>query len=97
MADAKSKILVIVEGQKTDYKLMERLLDVYGISASHEIVSYNTNIYTLYNEMFRDGDPSSVDLLQILKEHEKDPQKKELFKEVVTYPKFILNPLYHCL
>ena len=52
MADAKSKILVIVEGQKTDYKLMEHLLDVYGISASHEIVSYNTNIYTLYNEMF---------------------------------------------
>lgn len=81
MADAKSKILVIVKGQKTDYKLMEHLLDVYGISASHEIVSYNTNIYTLYNEMFRDGDPSSVDLLQILKEHEKDPQKKELFNQ----------------
>lgn len=81
MAEGKSKILVLVEGEKTDYRLMGHLLEVYGISDSHEIVSYNTNIYVLYNEMFRDGDPSSMDILQILKEHERDIEKKKLFDE----------------
>ena len=31
--------------------------------------------------MFRDGDPSSIDLLQNLKEHEKDDKKKVLFDQ----------------
>ncbi|MBQ3008628.1 MAG: hypothetical protein IJN77_07530 [Oscillospiraceae bacterium] len=79
MVSEKSKILVLVEGEKTDYKLMDRLLQMYGIGKSHEIVSYNTNIYTLYNQMFRDGDPESVDILQILKEHESDETKKKIF------------------
>lgn len=79
MDNEKSKILVLVEGEKTDHKLMEHLLKMYGIDESHEIVSYNTNIYTLYNEMFLDGDPASVDILQNLKEHERDPEKKKLF------------------
>jgi hypothetical protein len=79
MVPEKSKILVLVEGQKTDYKLMQHLLRIYGIGESHEIVSYNTNIYTLYQEMFSDGDPASIDILQNLKEHEKDPDKKKLF------------------
>lgn len=78
---AKSKILVLVEGQKTDPKLMKHLLDTYGISQSHEIVSYNTNIYTLYNEMFRDGDPDSMDILQILKEREKDESVRTLLNQ----------------
>lgn len=81
MADEKSKILVLVEGQKTDYQLMKRLLQFYGISDSHKIVSYNTNIYVLYNEMFRDGDPASMDILQTLKEHERDPEKRKVFDE----------------
>lgn len=79
MDKEKSKILVLVEGDKTDYRLMEHLLDVYRISDSHSIVSYHTNIYTLYNEMFRDGDPESNDILQILKEHERDPEIRKLF------------------
>lgn len=79
MANEKVKILVLVEGEKTDYRLMDHLLRIYGISESHEIVSYNTNIYTLYNEVFRDNDPESMDILQILKEHEHDEEKKKLF------------------
>ena len=81
MDNAKSKILVLVEGQKTDPKLMKHLLEVYGIDQSHEIVSYNTNIYTLYNEMFQDGDPDSLDILQILKEHEKDDTIRKLLNQ----------------
>ena len=52
MSDGKSKILVLVEGAKTDVKLMQKLFEVYGISERYEILSYNTNIYTLYREMF---------------------------------------------
>lgn len=37
------KILILVEGEKTDYRLMSRLLELYGIAKNHEIISYNTN------------------------------------------------------
>lgn len=81
MAESKSKILVLVEGAKTDVRLMEHLLNIYGISENHTIVSYYTNIYALYNEMFRDNDPDEIDLRQLLKEHEQDPEKKLIFDE----------------
>ena len=42
MSDGKSKILVLVEGAKTDVKLMQKLFEVYGISERYEILSYNT-------------------------------------------------------
>ena len=81
MAEEKRRILVLVEGVKIDVALMERLLTVYQIDAKYEIVSYCTNIYTLYGEMFEDNDPSDMDLLQLLKSHEQDPVKKELFDD----------------
>lgn len=81
MDNQKTKILILVEGAKTDVRLMERLLELYGISSSHRIVSYNTNIYVLYNRMFRDGHPEDIDLLQLLKEQETDPERKEIFNE----------------
>lgn len=81
MDNHKSKILIIVEGEKTDYHLMTHLLDMYGISQNHEIVSYHTNIYVLYNEMFRDQDPASKDTLQCLKAHEKNPEYRRLLNQ----------------
>ncbi|WP_065077345.1 hypothetical protein [Clostridium ragsdalei] len=51
----KKNILVLVEGAKTDVKVMEKLFNIYQIDAKYKIVSYCTNIYTLYQEMFRDG------------------------------------------
>ena len=77
----KPKILMLVEGAKMEIKLMEHLLSVYGISQSHQIVSYNTSIYDLYAHMFVDTDPDDVDLLQLLKERETDPAKKKLFDD----------------
>src|SRR5690606_34418543 len=74
-------ILVLVEGAKTDLRLMEHLFHLYGIDDKHQVVSYNTNIYTLYNKMFKDGNPADVDILQLLKENESDPQKKEIFNK----------------
>ena len=84
MSKKTPKILMIVEGAKTDVKLMTHLLDIYGISQNHEIVSYNTNIYTLYREMFADDDPDSMDILQILKAKENDYIKKRIFDEIYS-------------
>lgn len=81
MAKSKSKILVLVEGAKTDVRLMDHLLNIYGIGENHTIVSYCTNIYSLYNEMFRDNDPDDIDLCQLLKERESDSEKKLIFDE----------------
>jgi hypothetical protein len=52
MAEEKRKILILVEGAKTDAALMKRLLSIYKIDIKYEIVSYCTNIYTFYHEMF---------------------------------------------
>jgi|GEM_PF-5118072 len=76
MTDRKAKILILVEGQKTDLRLMQFLLDMYGISERHEIVSYNTNLYVLYNALFESGDSEALDLLQVLKERENDPERR---------------------
>ena len=81
MAEKKRKILVLVEGAKTDVALMERLFSIYQIDFKYEIVSYCTNIYTLYKEMFEDNDPDDMDLLQLLKSREPDLVKKTLFDE----------------
>ena len=75
------KILVLVEGEKTDIKIMNHLLCVYGTRDHHQIVSYQTNIYDLYKKMFVNDDPDSLDLLQVLKENEKDESIKKIFDE----------------
>jgi hypothetical protein len=79
MSESKRKRLVLVEGARTDARLMEKLLAIYNIDVKYGIVSYGTNIYTLYGEMFTENDPSMVDLLQILKAREIDPDKKAIF------------------
>ncbi len=81
MNESKRKILVLVEGARTDARLMHHLMQIYNIDSKYQIVSYNTNIYTLYNAMFSEGDPASMDILQILKEREKNPQQKKLFED----------------
>lgn len=80
----KKKILLLVEGAKTDVRLMEHLLEIYQIDVKHEIVSYNTNIYTLYKEMFEQNNPEDIDILQILKERENNQEKKKIFDEKYT-------------
>jgi len=79
MYDAKRKILALVEGEKTDSVLMERLLNIYNIDARYEIIAYRTNVYTLYKEMFEENDPGVFSLLQVLKEREPDEAKKAIF------------------
>ena len=78
---SKRKILILVEGAKTDFRLVKHLLDVYELDEQYEIVSYNTNIYALYNTMFKNVDPAEISLLEHLREHEPNPVKKQIFNE----------------
>jgi hypothetical protein len=85
----RADILVIVEGGKTDIRLMERLLMLYGIDSKHQIVSYNTNIYALYNAVFKEvDDPYSIDLLLHLRSREPDTTKKLLLSQ--SYAEILL-------
>jgi len=81
MDNERGKILILVEGEKIDVRLMKHLLNIYGLSKKHRVVSYKTNIYALYNSMFRDKRPEDIDLLQLLKERESDVEAKSLFDE----------------
>ena len=77
----KSKILLCVEGEKTDYKLMKYLFEILQFNISYEIVSYNTNIWVLYDDMFSNGHPEDYDLLGVLRERENNPEKKKRLLE----------------
>jgi len=86
MGDGKKKILVLVEGEKRDVEVMETLFKMYEeIDAKYEIVSYRTNIYVLYGELFSETvEPVDLDLLQVLKTREHDPNKRRLFDDKYT-------------
>lgn len=84
MSRDKRKILLLVEGAKTDVRLMQHLIKMYEIDVKHEIVSYNTNIYTLYSEMFVKNSPEDMDILQVLKNREDDNEKKKIFNDRYT-------------
>ena len=79
MNSEKAKILVLVEGEKTDVQLFEHLLSIYEIDKKHQVFSYKTNIYVLYDQMFQNDNPDEVDIQQLLKERESDPERKKIF------------------
>lgn len=49
---SRKQVLLIVEGEKQEIKLFHALFECYGLDIGYEIVSYNTNIYELYERMF---------------------------------------------
>ncbi len=56
----KKKVLVLVEGEKPDIKIMETLFHIYKIDTHYQLISYGTNIYVLYKEMFKDGNEEVI-------------------------------------
>ncbi len=73
-------VLMIVEGEKADYRLMEHLLRLF-FEEKFYIVPYKTNIYALY-DMFQMNDVNDFDALdtvQVLKSVQADEKiRKEL-------------------
>lgn len=82
----RKKILLLVEGAKTDGRIMTKLFQLYDFDAKYEIIPYRTNIYVLYQEMFGDDneDYENLDILQVLKAREKDFERKKIFDERYT-------------
>ena len=79
MADDSMKILVCVEGGRTEITLINHLFLIYGLNDQYEIVSYKTNIFVLYQQMFENKNPEDMDLLMVLRENEVDPEVKKQF------------------
>lgn len=73
MVNKKQKILLIVEGSKQEVRLFKHLFKEYNLALNYEIFPYRTNIYELYERMFKGNEDSldTLDLIQILKS--KDP------------------------
>lgn len=84
MDEKTRKILLLVEGAKTDVAIMKHLLSIYQLDIHYEIVSYNTNIYTLYHEMFEENEPEDIDFLQMLKSREVDLEKQRIFDDIYS-------------
>lgn len=76
--DKNAKILFIVEGAKTDKRLMQEILAIYNITNDHEVYSYNTNLHHLYRVLSQYDEWNDIDLLNALKEHERDKDRKEI-------------------
>ncbi len=69
-----NNILLIVEGEKDEAKLFQKLFDKFlPNSVSYNIYSYKTNIYQLYIELRKD---KFLDLLPILKNNKRNNSKE---------------------
>lgn len=76
-----SKVLLIVEGAKTEKMLLNQLFKVYGIKVlDKQIYAYTTNIYDLYNRVFKDSldELDDLDFLLTLKEKGINHEQSEL-------------------
>ncbi len=76
------KILFIVEGEKTEFKLMNHLMNLYYPNNNYYIWSYKTNIHALYSLLeTNDSDFSDLDILFVLRSQEKNPVIREKLNE----------------
>lgn len=79
-----SKILLIVEGEKTEKQLLNQLFKVYGIKVlDKQIYAYTTNIYDLYDRVFKDSldELDDLDFLLALKEKGINHKQKDLLSQ----------------
>lgn len=75
------RILLVVEGPNDEEVLVKKLWDRFDKNADYIIVPYETNVYVLMKQLFRDGTvDEDVDLLRLLKS-EDVPDSKRLKKD----------------
>lgn len=74
------RILLVVEGPNDEEVLVRKLWDRFDKNADYSFVTYETNIYVLMRQLFRDGIiDEDIDLLRYLKS-EDVPENKRLDK-----------------
>lgn len=78
------KILFICEGEKTEKKFCDLIIDRYFIDKKKpkEYVAFGANIYSLYDEMSKDRD---LDIIELVRE------KAKLKKDKATYEKLSMG------
>lgn len=79
-----SSILLIVEGAKTERKLLEQIFKIYNIKVSDkQIYSYTTNIYSLYDRVFKNSleELDDLDFLLALKENGINQEQNDILTE----------------
>lgn len=77
--DKRSRMLLIVEGERAERRLFDHLFAAYGLCLEYDVYCYRTNIHDLYSRMFQTGDDAGdYDLLGVLKERETDPAKRQI-------------------
>ena len=79
------KILVIVEGERKEIRIISRLKELF-LPQNISIASYGTSLYQLYDylEEYCDFNFEDLDVLLALKAHETDENKKAIFDEKYT-------------
>lgn len=78
------KILFICEGEETERKFYNLIIDRYFIDNKKpkEYVAFGANIYSLYDEMSKDRD---LDIIELIRE------KAKLKKDMATYEKLTMG------
>lgn len=77
----KQNILFIVEGSRTEPRLINRMQQVFGINTDYDVYSYSTAIYELYDTLKAD---EYLDIVLLLKELTQDSNEKELLSRKFT-------------
>lgn len=83
-----SKILIILEGEKLDYKIIDSLIKKYDFKSKIEIQIYKTEIYTLYSKIKKNypDDMDDIDITAILKQKFSDFNfNKDDFGEIYLF------------
>ena len=71
-----TNVLLIVEGEKAEKNLLEKMISEYKINGNIQIYPYKTNIYNLYKIMFegREDDMSGITLMSVLRARDKETE-----------------------
>ena len=67
-----SKILILLEGEKLDKDIIQKLKDIYKFKTNIKIVIYRTNIHNLYKDIKNTNDNNVLDIVTLLNKKDKN-------------------------
>ena len=82
-----AKILLIVEGEKTETAFISRLAELYGLM--YQIYTVRTNLFALYDKVKKTDFP--CDVKDILREFNIPEEQKEVLREDFAYTYLIFD------
>lgn len=82
-----SRILLIVEGEKTETAFISRLTELYGMK--YQIYTVGTNLFALYDKVKRTD--FQCDIKDILREFNIPEEQKEMLREDFVYTYLIFD------